>query len=905
MKRVVDGEEPRPKRQEVSSAHKTKSSALLRPVRTIGVVTTGVPFALQKLGQTDFAAVSVGKQFHVFDLKTLKLAFVSPTLTEKVRCLYWIGECILAGLKHDIVVFHKFSEVVRLKGHRGVPQHMTSIGGSYVVSSTGVETLVWNVKDNELLKVENSTRAGQGDVVPSRLLGLGTVTALCHPPTYLNKILSANEEGRIHLVNVKTLKIIHTYQILDHGAITCMTAAPNQLDIVAVGFCSGHICLFNAKTDTVIATFVQAQGAILTLSFRTDNHPNLVSGSPKGSLCVWDLERRALTQEVESHDGPISAAQFIEGQPLLLSSGHDNALIMRVFDTADGHCRLLRQRRGFAGSIRRIRFYNDKGLDLICTSDHQGVGHCGMVSTIQQHQNKVFAQSALLKGGKNWTARSGNLPPINAVAFSSMRHYDWPCIVSCHKDLSTAYLWSATKSALVPKKFFLEDSAIISAVSVSLCGNFVVLGYENGEVHRFNVQSQTHKSEFLHDDEQSAHQNKVALAHIMPSLEVITLGANEKCVHLWALRDHQFIATIQIQDSAHQGIAHGSLVALATQQGVTIIDTEHRNVVRRFPVKNIAFITDMGFSPDGRWLAVSTNEGRLCIFDLPAARCIDTIRFRSPALSLAFCPSGSYLYTSHANGKGAVRVWGNKMLFDVALVALAENKEVCIDEPGEEDLDSDDEVAEINFSFSSCSEPLEGALTLSSMPETQWKNILHLDTIKERNKPIAAKATRKHAPFFLPTAVAQDNVQKSTFVALPEDDEESRILHFSKSTELPFVQLLRDEKYDEALGYVMKQTASGAHLCWSEIGQLAGGDDEDLNFAVEFFHHHLDKNHHADLMQTYLNLFLKFHADILRQGGCKVDELLAKQKSAWNGIDLQCQKISCFLKMLTQTQAQW
>eukprot|EP00397_Hematodinium_sp_SG-2012_P016346 GEMP01016675.1.p1 GENE.GEMP01016675.1~~GEMP01016675.1.p1 ORF type:complete len:922 (+),score=204.55 GEMP01016675.1:2-2767(+) len=921
MKRsAVEEIGPRPKRQEVSSAHKTRSSALLRPVRTIGVVTTGIPFALQKLGQTDFAAVSVGKQFHVFNLVNLRLAFISPTLTEKVRCLHWVGETVLTALKHDIVVFHKLTEIVRLKGHHGAPRLMASIGGAYVVSSTGPETLVWNVHDNELLKVENATRGGQMDVAPSGRLDVSNVTALCHPPTYLNKMLVGTAEGKLHLFNVKTLNRIHTFNLPEHGAITCVAAAPNQLDIVAVGFVSGHICVLNAKTDTVLATFIQAQGSVLTLSFRNDGHPNLVSGSSRGVLCVWDLEQRSLTQEIDGHEGPLASAMFVEGQPLLLSSGHDNALVLRVFDTADGRCRLLRQRRGFAGSIRRLRFYNDKGLDLICTSDHHGTGLVGQVSTIQQHQNKVFAQSCVFKNGSKWTARASKLPPVHDVSFASIRHYDWPSIVSCHEGLSEAYVWSAPKSALVPKKLTVPNNAggaVVTALSVSECGNYAVVGLENGAVHRFNVQSQRHQSQFLHNSRR-AHANKVALVHIMPNLEVVTVGANEKKMRIWKLREHELLHTIALQDGALRGVVHGSLVALATHHGVTIVDTAHRHVVRRFPVNNIAFVTDMAFSPDGRWLAVSTNEGRLCIFDLAAARCIDTIRFRSPALSLAFCPSGTYLFTSHANGKGAVRVWANKMLFDVSLLALAENKEVAIDEPCEanEDSDVEEDAGEINFSFSSSAEPLEpGALTLSTMPETQWKHMLHLDAIKERNRPIAAHTTRKKAPFFLPTAVQLGNVQKNTFVALPEDGA-SRIMHFAGPAhgsgkkggdDLPLVRLLREAKYEDALVHVMAQTASGAHLCWSEMGEAAGGDNEDLTCAAQFFKYHMNKNHHADLLQTYLNLFIKFHGDVLRQGMLSEDiaELLAKQKAAWNKVDLQCQKILCFLKMITQTQAQW
>ncbi len=42
-------------------------------------------------------------------------------------------------------------------------------------------------------------------------------------------------------------------------------------------------------------------------------------------------------------------------------------------------------------------------------------------------------------------------------------------------------------------------------------------------------------------------------------------------------------------------------------------------------------------------------------------------------------------------------------------------------------------------------------VTFSLLPRTQWLNLVHLDAIKERNKPTAAPEKPKAAPFFLPT----------------------------------------------------------------------------------------------------------------------------------------------------------
>lgn len=52
-------------------------------------------------------------------------------------------------------------------------------------------------------------------------------------------------------------------------------------------------------------------------------------------------------------------------------------------------------------------------------------------------------------------------------------------------------------------------------------------------------------------------------------------------------------------------------------------------------------------------------------------------------------------------------------------------------------------------------------VTLSLLPRTQWLNLVHLDIIKERNKPIEAPQKPKSAPFFLPTLTSEANAGRN------------------------------------------------------------------------------------------------------------------------------------------------
>merc|ERR1719222_484439 len=57
-------------------------------------------------------------------------------------------------------------------------------------------------------------------------------------------------------------------------------------------------------------------------------------------------------------------------------------------------------------------------------------------------------------------------------------------------------VWSAQHMALAPQVLRPpadSDCAPVSAVAISACGNYCVIGLENGTLHRFNLQSQLYR----------------------------------------------------------------------------------------------------------------------------------------------------------------------------------------------------------------------------------------------------------------------------------------------------------------------------------------------------------------------------------------------------------------------------
>ena len=56
----------------------------------------------------------------------------------------------------------------------------------------------------------------------------------------------------------------------------------------------------------------------------------LATGSPLGHVAVWDLEERRLAAiQHDAHRGAVTGLQFLQEQPLMVTSSADNSIKVR------------------------------------------------------------------------------------------------------------------------------------------------------------------------------------------------------------------------------------------------------------------------------------------------------------------------------------------------------------------------------------------------------------------------------------------------------------------------------------------------------------------------------------------------------------------------------------------------
>mmetsp|Transcript_36817 Transcript_36817/g.70972 ORF Transcript_36817/g.70972 Transcript_36817/m.70972 type:complete len:1115 (-) Transcript_36817:161-3505(-) len=615
------------------------------------------------------------------------------------------------------------------------------------------------------------------------------------------------------------------------SGITCVVQS-SVIDVVGVGTTSGLIVVHNLKFDKTVMTFThdREHGSVTCLSFHQGSNagssksvgtsPMLISGSSEGQVAVWDLKQRQLAALVSNaHDARVVSAKFVPNEPLLVTSGADNQLKVWLFDKARGGggspCapRLLRSRSGHRKPPSIVRFYVNSGNHLLSAGADQTLRAFHLY---RPQQSMELSQGKAKDKARAKRRGLGSRPLSEVIAFdaSEAREREWANIVSCHQGDVAASTWRFSTKALGPRRLGdkpspVREKAQVTAVCASACGHFAIIGTKSGRVERYNLQSGIMRNSYplaksRGGSGKRGHSKKVTgLCVDAVNLALISSGL-DGFVKIWNFHEHKLIKAVPIYDLDDQdntddnktkntdakhrdgaknktssrcrlpvsklSLCRASELAAccADDLSVRVVDIRSGRIVRRFVGQHQNKITDLAFSPDGRWLATSCLDGGIRVFDIPSSRLIDWLSFSSNPISLAFSPKGDFLATAHAGNLG-IFLWANKSYSSNVYL-----KGGTPDEPTECDVEAvpvdPDDPTNLNnnnnnaaalataneedgrFDFvkmEGMAPKGDGLVTLSGLPTSRWMNLTRLDAIKERNKPIEPPKPPPAAPFFL------------------------------------------------------------------------------------------------------------------------------------------------------------
>ncbi|CAH2297181.1 WD repeat-containing 36 [Pelobates cultripes] len=788
---------------------------------------------------------------------------VSNALPESISCLAADRMLVFASYGNILTAFARNKEVVHTyKGHEA-EIHLVQPFGDHVISIDANNVIIiWDVKTEEEYLQLSFDKSNF------------TVSAIMHPSTYLNKILLGSQQGSLQLWNVKTNKLLFSFPGWESG-VTVLQQAP-ALDVVAIGLTSGKIFLHNIKFDETLMTFQQDWGPITSISFRTDGHPIMAAGSPVGHIGLWDLEEKKLMNQMrDAHATAIAGLTFVHGEPLLVTNGADNAIRVWIFDGPGGQGRLLRFRLGHSAPPTFIRHHGQDGKQIL-SAGQDGTLHS--FSTVHDRLSKSLGHGSINKAkAKKMGLRclSLRLPPIVSFASELARQNEWDGIIACHQNYLTCTTWNYVRTTMGAHKLKppgLKNSTALgihaTAVALTSCGNFALVGLSRGEVDMYNIQSGIHRG---HYGKERAHEGSVR-GVVVDGINQMTITAgSDKLIKFWKFKTKELIQTITLSAPPTGILLHresGMLAVALDDFGLNVLDIETRRIVRKFSGHN-GKINDMTFSPDGRWLLTASMDCTVKVWDLPSGCLIDCFLLDSAVVSLSMSPTGDFLSTAHVDDLG-IYLWSNKSLFSmISLRPLPANYEPAVvmlpgmtDEVEDEDTTADLEEGQDDVMEYESPEQLgERLVTLSLLPESRWKNLLNLDVIKRRNKPKEPPKLPKSAPFFIPTlpGLVPRFAVNGQEEAAPSKIVNLGVLEQKSAFYIQLEKAFESQNYNIPIGTIKEMGPSAVDIELRNLAPEGGGSVEVMQSFLKMIGSMLDTRRDFDLAQAYLALFLKLH----------------------------------------------
>ena len=299
----------------------SKDSRLFCGHRALGYVSNQVPLVsryVRKRRET-LVATCVGKSFHTYGGAKLGLLSVSGIHPEDITALAGDTFLVFSAAGNTIYAWRRGCEVKHTyHGHENKVHLLLPFGPQLISIDVESQLRIFDIKsEKQLMHIEFDNK-------------IFNITALCHPQTYLNKILLGSSKGPLQLWNIKSGKRIYKFKGWN-SKVECLEPCPTVLDAVAIGLASGDIIVHNLKVDETFVRFKQDWGPVTCLAFRSDRNDLLISGSSEvdgsGHIAIWNLNEKKLAGQMrDAHCGSITGMACFPSEPLLVTSSPDNTI---------------------------------------------------------------------------------------------------------------------------------------------------------------------------------------------------------------------------------------------------------------------------------------------------------------------------------------------------------------------------------------------------------------------------------------------------------------------------------------------------------------------------------------------------------------------------------------------------
>lgn len=871
-----------------------RKSKIFSPFRTIGHVSNGTPFAIGTLGSTFYIVTIVGKSFQIYDASTLHLLFVSNKQTsDPITCVTARSHFVFCAYGNKIGVFRRG----RLEYEMEIPNVLKEINfrinrllvfNAYLIACT----------DNKVYVFENKEPSDKFPTTYYTTLEVnqiyGSIVDVIHMPTHMNKIVVATSKHLL-VFNVKTGKNVYITSEFSES-ITSIAAAP-VINFLAIGTVEGICKIYNIKKAKTLKNINTGSNSLITsVSFRTDGNPHIVCSLRNGDLFFYDLNRNARihhSPNVHKEEfGGVSKAQFLNGNPIIVTTGGDNSLKEFVFDPVLSETnsavvtppRHLRSRGGHSAPPSSILFSDENAHFIASGSLDRSFW---LFSLRKDAQSQEMSQKeSKIKNGKLQAGMSAKFrikfPPIVSIVQENARVGEWDNILTAHQDETFARTWNSKNKKIGKHKLATIDEGIVKSIAISQCGNFGFVGSSNGGIGVYNLQSGILRKKY------KLHKKTVTGISVDGMNRKMVSCGLDGIVGFYDFSESKYLGKLSFDSPITQLCYHRSsdLFAIALDDlSIVIIDAVSQKIVRQL-FGHTNRITSMDFSNDGRWLVSSSLDSTIRTWDLPTGGCIDGIKLPKVATNLKMSPNGEYLATSHVNDVG-ISLWTNKSQFKKISTKHIEDENEFANillpnvsgEGGASMIEGAFEEMELNDEDGIYISPEhldDELITFSNNSRNKFNSVIYLESIKQRNKTKEAPKKDEKLPFFLELTglkvgnnAIENEIGKDAVDKLNKRQEEtestSKLLDLNKNKEYQFetefTKLLRLGKFDEFINLVVGLSPSNIDFELKSIS-LSPPYTEITSF-LNALTYGIEQNKNVEMLIAIMTVFLQSHSDVI------------------------------------------
>jgi WD40 repeat protein/vacuolar-type H+-ATPase subunit H len=392
-----------------------------------------------------------------------------------------------------------------------------------------------------------------------------------------------------------------------------------------------------------IAEFKGHQGWVISVSF-SPNGEYIVTASSDSTARLWDISRKHLAEFIVHQDWfqewGVSITFSPDGEYLATFSGYED--IIRLWDLSGNQ---IAEFIGHQNSVLSVSF--SPNGEYIATASYD-------------HTAKLWDLS-----GKQLAEFIGHQRGISCVSFSPNGQY----IATASFD-STIRLWDFSGNQIAE---FQEDQSEVNSVIFSPSGKYIATTSNKRTARLWDL----HGNQIA---EFSGHQYRVMSVSFSPNGECIATANCEGSVGLWDLSGNQIVEFIVSQDTAAKPYIsffpenivlsvsfspNGEYLATASNDGIVrlwdlsgkqIAEVKaHQGMVTSGGYSGFGIKTSVTFSPNGKYLATTSDEGIARLWDLSGNQLAEFQGYQHFVDNVTFSPSGEYIAT--ASHHGTVRLW--------------------------------------------------------------------------------------------------------------------------------------------------------------------------------------------------------------------------------------------------------